>query len=140
MMYQPPRILLIGIHPSRCMYHQEGPGVRMMGQRQPGNSSHHHKIQDCEPRGRAVLLGSFTLLLATWVPLPNKVSCFVSKGVSSDNSFPSVRQEPTLRPWKQSPFLQQKEAGERKSLVFFMVFLAAPRGTCDLSSPARNRT
>ena len=60
------------IHPSRCMYHQEGPGVRTMGQRQHRNESHHHKIQDCEPRGRAVLLGSLTLLLATWVPLPNK--------------------------------------------------------------------
>lgn len=27
----------------------------------------------------AVLLGSFTLLLSTWAPLPNKVFCFVSK-------------------------------------------------------------
>ena len=35
--------------------------------------------------------------------LPNKVSCSVSKCVSSDNSFPSVRQEPTLRPWKGVP-------------------------------------
>ena len=32
-------------------------------------------------------------LLSTWVPFPNKVSCFVSTCVSSDNSFPSVRQE-----------------------------------------------
>ena len=29
--------------------------------------------------------------------------------VSSDNSFPSVRQEPTLTPWKGSPFLHQKQ-------------------------------
>ena len=36
-------------------------------------------------------------------PLPNKVSCFVSTWVSSDNSFPSVRQEPTPGPWKGSP-------------------------------------
>ena len=36
--------------------------------------------------------GSLTLLLATWVPLPNKVSCFVNMCVSSDNSFLSVRQ------------------------------------------------
>ena len=42
--------------------------------------------------------------------LPNKISCFVSTKeicVSSDNSFPSVRQEPSFRPWKGSPFLQQ---------------------------------
>ena len=40
------------------------------------------------------------------MPFPNKVSCFVSTCVSSDNSFPSVRQEPSFRPWKGSPFLQ----------------------------------
>ena len=56
---------------------------------------------------RAVLLGSLTLLLSTRVPFPNKISCFVSTWVSSDNSFPSVRQEPSFRPWKGSPFLQQ---------------------------------
>ena len=41
------------------------------------------------------------------VPFPNKISCFVSTCVSSDNSFPSVRQEPNFGPWKGSPFLQQ---------------------------------
>ena len=40
-------------------------------------------------------------------PLPNKVSCFVSMCVSSDNSFLSVRQEPSFGPWKGSAFLQQ---------------------------------
>ena len=53
----------------------------------------------------------------SWVPLPYcsppgcsfpiKISCFVSRCVSSDNSFPSVRQEPSFGPWKGSPFLQQ---------------------------------
>ena len=38
--------------------------------------------------------------------LPNKVSCFISTCVSSDNSFPSVRQEPSFGPWRGSPFLQ----------------------------------
>ena len=47
------------------------------------------------------------LLLSTRVPFPNKVSCFVSICVSSDNSFLSVRQEPSFGPWKGSPFLQQ---------------------------------
>ena len=50
---------------------------------------------------------SLTLLLSTQVPFPNKISCFVSTCVSSDNSFPSVRQEPSFRPWKGSAFLQQ---------------------------------
>ena len=48
------------------------------------------------------------------MPLPNKVSCFVSTSVFSANSFLSVRQEPTLRPWKGSHFLQHVQcAGER---------------------------
>ena len=45
---------------------------------------------------REVLLGSLTLLLSTQVPFPNKISCFVSACVSSDNSFPSVRQQPSF--------------------------------------------
>ena len=68
---------------------------------------HIHKTRDCEPRSRAVLLDSLTLLLSTRVPFPNKISCFVSTCVSSDNSFPSVRQEPSFGPWKGSAFLQQ---------------------------------
>ena len=48
-----------------------------------------------------------TLLLSTRAPLPNKTSCFVSTCVSSDNSFLSVKQEPSFEPWKRSPFLQQ---------------------------------
>ena len=92
---------------ARATAHSEGPWVRTIGQRQPGNSPHHHKTRDREPRGRAVLLGPLTLLPSTRAPLPNKVSCFVSTCVSSDDSFLSVRQEPALRSWKGSPFLQQ---------------------------------
>ena len=58
---------------------------------------------DCEPRGRAVLLGSLTLLFFTWVPFPNKKSCMVSTCVFSDNSFLRLDKDP----WKGSPFLQQ---------------------------------
>ena len=36
--------------------------------------------------------------------------------VSSDNSFPSVRQEPTLRPWKGSPIPASKPQTRRKYL------------------------
>ena len=61
----------------------------------------------CEPRGRAALLGFLTLLPSTRVPFPNKISCFVSTYVSLDNSFLSVRQEPSFGPWKGSLFLQQ---------------------------------
>ena len=51
----------------------------------------------------AVLLGSLTLLLSTWVPCPDKISCVVNTCDSSDNSFSSVRQEPSFGPWKGSP-------------------------------------
>ena len=65
------------------------------------------KKQDCEPHGRAVLLGSLTFLLSAQAPFPNKVSCFVSMYISLDNSLPSVRQEPTFRPWRGSPHFRQ---------------------------------
>ena len=42
-------------------------------------------------------------------PLPNKVSCFVCMCVSLDNSFLSVRQKPTLEPWKGFPCLQYSQ-------------------------------
>ena len=62
---------------------------------------------ETEPYGRAVLLASLTQLLSTWVSFPNKIPCFVSTCVSSDNSFPSVGPEPSFGPWKGSAFLQQ---------------------------------
>ena len=72
--------------------------------------SHHHKTQDLEPPGQAVLLGSFILLLSRRAPLPNKVSFCVS----SDNSSLSVRQEPPFETWKGSPFLQHGDtSGQR---------------------------
>ena len=37
-----------------------------------------HKTRDCRPRGRAVLLGSLTLLFSAWVPRLSKISCKVS--------------------------------------------------------------
>ena len=64
-----------------------------------------------KPR-RAVLLGSLTLLLSTWVPFPNQISCFVSRCVSSDNSRLSLRQEPSFGPSKGSAFLQQRRNWE----------------------------
>ena len=67
------------------------------------------KLKTAEPRDRAVLLGPLTLLLSTRVPFPNKISCFVSRCVSSDHSFLSARQETSFGPWKGSPFLQQKD-------------------------------
>ena len=66
---------------------------------------------DHQPCDRAVPLGSLTLLLSTRVPFPNKISCSVGICVSSDNSFLSVRQEPSVGPWKGSPFLQQNVSG-----------------------------
>ena len=67
-----------------------------------------------QPGSRAVLLGPLTLLLSARAPFPNKISCFVSTCVSSDNSFPSVRQEPSFGPGKGSPFLQQTNCQKSK--------------------------
>ena len=81
----PESSLMESILAEQCMNQQEGPCIRMIG----------HKTQDYEPCGRGVLLGSLSRLLSTQAPLLNKVSCCVSTCVSSDNSFLSVRQEPT---------------------------------------------
>ena len=67
----PPRISLAGsVVAERHTPHREGPWVRMIGQRRPGDESHRHKTRDCEPRGRAVLLGSLTLALSARRPFP----------------------------------------------------------------------
>ena len=105
-----PRIPLASIHLGWVMrVPPERLWIRRIGQRPPRNYSHHHKTRDCEPHGRAVLLGSLTPLLSTRVPFPNKISCFVSTCVSSGDSFLRVRQESSFWPWKGSPFLQQKD-------------------------------
>ena len=89
-----------------------------------------------EPHGQAVLLGSLTLLFYAQAPLPKKVSWFVSSCVSLGNSFLSVRQESSFRPWKvsvplpcnthtTSPLLstvagdQVQEEGEVSFLIIF---------------------
>ena len=80
--------------------------------------------QDCEPRGRAVLLGSLTYCSPPGHPFPIK-SLALSACVSLENSFPSVRQEPSFGPWKGSPFLQQNDkesictAGDPSSIPGF---------------------
>ena len=88
-----------------CVHHQEGPWIRVIGQKQLKKLPSYLKTQDCEPHGRAVLLCFPNLQLSAWAPLPNKLSCFVRTCVSSDNAFLSIRKEPTLGPWKWVPFL-----------------------------------
>ena len=58
----------------QCVHHQEGPCVRVIVQRKPDNESPHHRTWDYEPRSRAVLLGSLTLLLSARVPSPESLS------------------------------------------------------------------
>ena len=63
-------------HPSwlsnACSTREEGPWIRKIGQRQPGNWSHRHKTSDFKKEGRAVLLGSVNLLLSGRRPFPIK--------------------------------------------------------------------
>ena len=78
-----------------------------------------------KPCGRAVLLGSLTFLLSTRAPLPNRLSCFVGICVSLDSSFPSVRREPTFRPWKGSPSCNNTFAHSRTN-IYCVHPLASP--------------
>ena len=57
----PKPFLLEPVLVEQCVGHREGPWVRMIGQRQPGNLSYHHIMGDCEPRGRVVLWGRLYL-------------------------------------------------------------------------------
>ena len=86
----PESLLLASILAERCVRHQERLWIRMIG----------------KPCGRAVLLGSLTYCSPPGCPFPIK-SLALSSCVSLDNSFLSVRQEPSFGPWKGSPFLQQ---------------------------------
>ena len=63
------------------------------------------------------------------MPFPNKISCFVSTCVSSDSSFPSVRQEPR----KRSPFLQQTHGLDPFRLLRSWAFLGKNTGVGNLS-------
>ena len=78
--------------------------------------------------GRAVLLGSLTLLLSARVPFPNKVSCFVSTRVSSDNSFRVLDKSPVSGPGRGPPSCNMLRSHKT--------------GSCDpaLRSPAREET
>ena len=103
----PPRILLSGIH---LGWTRRAPPERTESEWLAKDSPETNPITikpETASHVTAVLLGSLTLLLSTRVPFPNKISCFVSTCVFLDNSFQSVRQEPSFRPWKGSPFLQQ---------------------------------
>ena len=84
--------------------HQEGSWVRMIGR----DNLETNPIA-IKPETVSQMAEQFS-----WVPLPccspprssfSIVSCFVSTRVSSDSTFLSVWQEPSLRPPKGSPFL-----------------------------------
>ena len=61
-----------------------------------------------EPCGRAVFLVPLPYCSLPGQLFPLK-SLALSAHISSDNSFPSVRQEPSFGPWKGSLFLQQND-------------------------------
>ena len=65
-------------------------------------SRNSHPLEESSPSG-------FSYPSALHPGIPSQWSLLVSTFVSSCNSFLSVRQEPTFRPWKGSPFLQHRE-------------------------------
>ena len=102
---QPPgNSLLESVFTGRAACHLEKPWVRqymdtskVMGQGQPRNKSLLHKTQDWTKRQSSP--PGFPDLAALHSSGPfSIVSCFISKCVSLDNSFPSVRQSPLLGP------------------------------------------
>ena len=107
MPHQPPKILLTGIHLGWATC---APPGRTLSQGDWPETPYKLNLAPQNPRLQATWQSSppgfpYTAVLHQGTP-PNKVF-FSSTCVSSDNSFPSIRQEPTLQPWKGSPFLQQ---------------------------------
>ena len=71
----------------RRVHHQQGPWIRIIGQKNPETNPITIKPET------EVLLGSLTLLPSAEAPFPSNISCFVSMCTSLDNSLPSVRRE-----------------------------------------------
>ena len=94
----PPRILLSDMHFDWTRHAPPGRTLVLewLAKDNPETDPITIKPCDCKPCDRAVLLGPLTLLLSARAPFPNKSTRFVSICVSSDNSFLSVRQEPSL--------------------------------------------
>ena len=63
---------------------------------------------------------------------------FLSTCVSSDNSFLSVRQEPSFKPWKGYPFLQQMAT--LAGLLFTETDILTTRGTQGPTCPPMDQT
>ena len=102
----PETLMLESILTKRCTHHQEeSQGRSNIEQARWLPRDNHWKAKliaikrETVSHITAVFLGSLTLLLSTQAPLFNKAFCFVSTWAFSDNSLPSVRQEP----WKGSP-------------------------------------
>ena len=67
--------------------------------------------RDCEPQGEQCPWAPHPHPHAPRpAPLPSKACRSVSTCVSSDKSFPGVRQEPALGLWKGTPFLQHSDS------------------------------
>ena len=102
MSYEPPRILLTGIH--LCWARHPPPGRTLSQNDWPETNPIATKPETASHMAEAVLLGPLALLPSTWHSFPIK-SPALPAHVSSDSSFLRVRQELTLGPWKGSPFL-----------------------------------
>ena len=101
-----PRVLPRGsILTGQCAHRQEGFQVRTLAR--DSLETHQHQTRDWEPRSRAVPLGPLTLLSSAQAPLPVKSLPCVH--VSLDRSRLSVRQEPSLGPWKGFPILTRSK-------------------------------
>ena len=123
--YQPPRTTLTGIHLAdrhartrRCTHTQMHAHADARTHASPGRTPSHGNWPETTETNLVTLkleAASYMAELFSGVrlpycslpraptPHPHEVSCFLSMCVSWNNSFPTVRQEPTLGPWKGVP-------------------------------------
>ena len=101
----PPRILLAASTLAEQGVHQQE-GLLSQNDWQPRNESHYHRTKTASHVAEQFSWVPLSSCSPPGCPFPIKPLAFSAR-VSSDNSFLSVRQEPSFRPWKGSPLLPQ---------------------------------
>ena len=100
--------LLESILIEHCMSHQEGP---QLARNNPETTPITIKDGTVSPVAEHFSWVALPCYSLPGCPFSITFSCFISTCVSLGSSLLSDRQEPTLRPWKESPFLQQNLRG-----------------------------
>ena len=113
----PEALTLESILAERCVHHWEGPWITPnMGQAQwLARDNPETNLIAIKPETASHLASGVATALYPTALFPVKSLALSAHVSSMGNSFPNVRQEPTLWPWKECPFLQYAYSTELSS-------------------------